>query len=608
MRLRGAVLTVVYAGAALAQVQAQVQLTKIAGGFDHPTYITGAGDGSGRLFVVEQGGTIRIIKDGKVLSTPFLDINTRVACCGERGLLSMAFPPGYPTKSHFYVYYNSLAGDVTISRFGLGASPDVADPSSETVILQISHRQYENHNGGQLVFGPDGFLYIGTGDGGGGGDPLGNAQNTNSLLGKLLRIDVEGGAQTYSIPSGNPFANQSGHKGEIWAYGLRNPWRFSFDPAGDIYIADVGQEQYEEVNVQPVAAGGGQNYGWNRTEGMHCYQAGCSTAGITMPVVEYSHAGNGCSISGGYVYRGTRYPALRGTYYYGDFCTGKVWALKYTGGAWQNTLALTSGLRITTFGQDDTGELYLADSAKGDIYHIVGTAAAVEVQAVVSGASFEPGIAPGGLASLFGLGITNTAGILYPSGSPLPTTLDGISVLVAGTPAPVLAIARVNGIEQINFQVPFESLPGPHVEIAVKNGATQSAAFDAEITSEAPALFTFDGGAHVAAQHADFRPVRSNDAVSAGEAIILYATGLGAVTNEPASGSPSPLDPLAITPKPTVTIGGKSATVEFSGLSPFLVGVYQVNVRIPSGLAAGDQDVVVATGGHTAKAIPIPVK
>jgi glucose/arabinose dehydrogenase len=260
--------------------------------------VTSARDGSGRLFVVEQGGRVKIVKNGTVLPTPFLDISGRVSCCGERGLLSIAFPPGLGPKSQFWADYTDVNGDTTISRFSF--SGDAANAAFETVLLKIA-QPFSNHNGGQLAFGPDEYLYIGMGDGGSGGDPNNNGQNLGSLLGKILRIDVRGTASPYGIPSDNPFAGSSPARSEIWAYGLRNPWRFSFDrKTGDLFIGDVGQSAWEEVDFQAAGSSGGANYGWRVTEGAHCFNpaTGCGFAGITLPVAEYSHA-NGCSITGG---------------------------------------------------------------------------------------------------------------------------------------------------------------------------------------------------------------------------------------------------------------------------------------------------------------------
>ncbi len=344
-----------------------VSLTRVAGGFSQPLLVTHAGDGSGRLFVVERGGLIRIVRNGAVDPQPFLDVSTRVRTRGtEQGLLGLAFPPDYATRGHFYVNYTDKSGgDTRVARYRIGADPDVADPASAHVLLRQS-QPYANHNGGHLAFGPDGYLYIGLGDGGSGGDPQNNAQNPRTLLGKLLRIDVESGADPYAIPPDNPFGN------EIWALGLRNPWRFSFDrAAGDLYIADVGQNAYEEVNFQPADSRGGQNYGWNVMEGMHCYKgAGCDRTGLTAPVAEYANGSGNCSITGGYVYRGAQYPSLQGVYVYGDFCSGRLWGLRRGASGWENAHLLDSGLRLSSFGEDESGNLYLVDFGKGDLHRL----------------------------------------------------------------------------------------------------------------------------------------------------------------------------------------------------------------------------------------------
>src|SRR5881628_2568281 len=291
----------------------------VASGLRNPVTIAHAADGSGRLFVVEQAGRIRILRGGQPLARPFLDISGRVNCCGERGMLGLAFPPGFADKQRFYVYYTAAKGNLIISRFQVSPDPDLADASSETVILDIDHHEYENHNGGNLAFGPnDGYLYIGTGDGGGGGDSLLSGQNPAKLLGKLLRIDVESGVSPYSVPETNPFVGKDNVRPEIWAYGLRNPWRFSFDRStGDLFIGDVGQDTWEEVNFQQASSPGGENYGWNQMEGNHCFVQKCSGEGLTMPIAEHSHE-EGCTVIGGYVYRGTRFPGMQGFYIYGD--------------------------------------------------------------------------------------------------------------------------------------------------------------------------------------------------------------------------------------------------------------------------------------------------
>lgn len=345
----------------------QITLTPLAIGLVEPVSITNAGDASGRLFVVERSGTIRIIKNGSIIATPFLDLTSAVRSTGgEQGLLGLAFPPGFGTSGRFYVNYTRTfgIGDTVVARHVLTANPDVANPAGETLLTVV--QPFANHNGGQLAFGPDGMLYIALGDGGSGGDPSGNAQNLSTHLGKILRIDVESGTAPYAIPTGNPFNN------EIWAYGLRNPWRFSFDRVtGDLFIADVGQGLFEEVNFQPAGSPGGENYGWNIMEGLHCFNsATCNRAGLVLPVVEYGHEGGNCSVTGGFVYRGHQYPALRGIYLYADFCSGRIWGLRHTGAGWENSLLLDTDLLISTFGEDEQGNLYLADFGGGGIYKV----------------------------------------------------------------------------------------------------------------------------------------------------------------------------------------------------------------------------------------------
>ena len=344
---------------------ATLTLTPVARGLDAPVTIANAGDGSNRLFVLEQKGTVRIVRDGAVAATPFLDIAKLVRSGGEQGLLGIAFPPDFARSKTFYVNYTNRSGigNTVVASFRVGADADLADPATRKKLLGIV-QPYANHNGGQLVFGPDGFLYIGTGDGGSGGDPHGNGQRKDTLLGKILRIDVLSGTTPYAIPA-NPFGN------EIWAYGLRNPWRFSFDRGtGDFYLADVGQNQVEEINFQPAAAGAGANYGWKVMEGSSCFEnPGCSSAGLTLPVAEYLHGNGDCSVTGGYVYRGS-IEALRGIYLYGDFCSGRIWGLQRSGGSWINQLLIDTPYSISTFGEDETGELYLGDYSGGTIYRI----------------------------------------------------------------------------------------------------------------------------------------------------------------------------------------------------------------------------------------------
>jgi glucose/arabinose dehydrogenase len=351
----------------------RVAFTRVAGGFSSPTHVTSARDGSGRLFVVEQGGRVRIVKNGTVLPTPFLDVSNRVSCCGERGLLSIAFPPG--RLSHdFYADYTDVNGDTTISRFFVSSDPNVSNAASEQVLLKIA-QPFANHNGGQLAFGPDGYLYVGMGDGGSGGDPNNNGQSLTTLLGKILRIDVQGPASPYGIPPDNPFAgSSSSSRPEIWAYGLRNPWRFSFDrKTGDLYVGDVGQSAWEEVDFQPAGSAGGANYGWRLTEGAHCYNppSGCNTTGITLPVAEYGHVNGNCSITGGVVYRGRDFARLSGIYFYADYCSGRIWGLRRGVPGWETLELLKPGFGFTSFGEDDAGEVYAVDGNSGTLHRLV---------------------------------------------------------------------------------------------------------------------------------------------------------------------------------------------------------------------------------------------
>lgn len=333
-------------------------LDLFATGLSNPVFLT-APMQDGRVFIVEQAGRIRVVRDGELQAAPLLDISSRVGSGGERGLLSVAFHPRYAANHFFYVYFTAPNGEIRIERFTTSADPDIADPATSKVILSTPHSNYSNHNGGLASFGPDGFLYLGLGDGGGGGDPLGSGQNFNTLLGSLLRIDVDGG-DPYSVPPDNPFVGQAGRRGEVWAKGLRNPWRYAFDVATErLYVADVGQSQREEVSVVP-ANRPGVNYGWNVMEGSRCYNAAtCAQTGLTLPVLDYDHT-IGCSITGGYVYRGSAIPELHGHYFYSDYCSGWLKSFRFQNGAaadlkdWELEVG-----PVTSFGQDASGELYV---------------------------------------------------------------------------------------------------------------------------------------------------------------------------------------------------------------------------------------------------------
>lgn len=349
------------------------RLAEIVSGLNFPLYLTAPPGDLSRLFIVEKGGVIRIVKDGTLLPVPFLDISAQVSTAGEQGLLGMAFDPDYASSGRFVVHYTDIVGDTRLSSFRASADPDVADAASEAVIL-TADQPYSNHNGGQVSFGPDGFLYLGLGDGGSSGDPEGRGQDLSDLLGSILRIDVRS-TPPYTVPADNPFVAVAGASPEVWSYGLRNPWRFSFDRAtGDLYIADVGQNRFEEVDVSPAAAGSGRgvNYGWSRMEGAHCFISGCDATGLELPAFEYSH-GQGCSITGGYVYRGGAVPALQGQYFFADFCQGWVRSFRYSGGSATELTdwpTLSTGGSIVSFGEDAAGELYVVE-AGGRVSQIV---------------------------------------------------------------------------------------------------------------------------------------------------------------------------------------------------------------------------------------------
>jgi glucose/arabinose dehydrogenase len=350
-----------------------VALQVVASGLILPLDLT-APDGDTRLFIVEKGGTIRIVKDGSLLPTPFLDISGQVSTGAEQGLLGLAFHPQYATNGRFIVHYTDLAGDTRVSGFRVSPDPDVADAASEVSIL-AEDQPFSNHNGGQVLFGPDGYLYVMLGDGGSANDPGGRGQSLADLLGSILRVEpLDGGG--YSVPPDNPFVATVGARPEIWSYGLRNPWRVAFDPAtGDLYIADVGQTQWEEVDVSPSAdgAGRGLNFGWNIMEGPECLtDSSCDQDAFELPVLSYDHS-DGCSITGGFVYRGAAIPALQGHYFYSDYCRGWVRSFRFENGSAVDQFqwpALAPGSGVPSFGRDATGELYVM-STDGVVFKIV---------------------------------------------------------------------------------------------------------------------------------------------------------------------------------------------------------------------------------------------
>lgn len=449
--------------------QNAIQLEVYSSGFSQPVDIANAGDE--RLFVVEKAGFIRIIDGaGNRLPQPFLDIDARVnSIASERGLLGLAFHPDYQNNGYFYVNYTNNDGDTRISRFSRSASgPNEADPNSELILLEVD-QPYSNHNAGDLNFGPDGYLYFGMGDGGLGGDPLNSGQTRLSLLGKMLRIDVDNG-NPYAIPPGNPFADDDFTADEIWALGLRNPWRFSFDRlTGDMWIADVGQDSWEEIDFQPASSTGGENYGWRCYEGFAPYNTNnCGPAGeYTPPIHAYANSNSvGCSVTGGFVYRGEAFPALYGKYIYADYCSGRFWSLEPDGqGGWVNTeLINTTNSEFVTFGEDKSGELFVGGIGSGNIFRIKVNCAALPVPEI----SAEDNVlsAPEGYQSYQWLlggqpleGANEAAFTALESGSYSVQVVDGNGCALVSEPIAV----TVNSLEDLGLQSlsvspnPFES-------------------------------------------------------------------------------------------------------------------------------------------------------
>ena len=394
------------AAVVLAPAAHAARTTLVADGLERPNLVT-APPWDLRLFIVEQRGVIRILEGGELLETPFLDIDDLVVDIGgfdERGLLGLAFHPDYDNNGQFFVYYTNNESNSVVARYEVSADPDVADPASAQIVLTVD-QPFENHNGGMLAFGLEGYLYIGLGDGGSAGDPGNRAQDLTTLLGKMLRIDVDGGAP-YAIPPDNPFVGTPDALDEIWAYGLRNPWRYSFDrETSDLWIGDVGQSSWEEIDFQPAASSGGENYGWRLMEGSHCYNppVDCDDGTLTHPIYEYDHESGRCSVTGGYVYRGAALPELQGQYFFGDFCTGEIWSFREEGGEAVDVQDRTAELSpggglsidfIASFGEDGFGELYVidrGDGTNGEVFKIVPETADV------GGAEGGSGGAPGGV-------------------------------------------------------------------------------------------------------------------------------------------------------------------------------------------------------------------
>ena len=577
-----------------------LQFEELVGGLSRPVGVTHAGDGSGRLFITLQTGQIIIYDGSNILPVPFLDLSPVIGCCGERGLLGLAFHPNFEGNGSFFVHYYSPANEVVIARYQVSAGLNHADPQSAEILLRVP-QPFQNHNAGQLQFGPDGYLYIALGDGGGAGDPGNRAQDLGTLLGKILRIDVDSG-DPYAIPPTNPFVNASGARPEIWSRGLRNPWRFTFDRAtGDMFIGDAGQDSWEEISFQPSGQGG-LNFGWRPMEGRHCFNppSGCSLALLTQPILEYANVPDSCggAVIAGYRYRGERYAQLQGVYFYADFCTGRLYAATESGGNWTPLGHRQTSFNFTSFGEDEAGELYFTSLAPGSLFRInsIGgppNSPSINSGGVVSAASFaaESPLTPGSIVSLFGLNLAQ--GTQTGLAVPLTTELAGTRLLVNGTPAPLFFV----GPQQMNIQIPWELQGQTSVNLTVQSAGLNSPAVNVPLAPHGPGLFTLTGtgsgqGAimiagtsSIAAEPGAYPGSRP---VVAGETISIFGTGFGGVTNQPVTGDGAPSTPLAeTTAQPVIRIGDLPAAVSFSGLAPGFVGLNQVNAVVPQGVAAG---------------------
>src|SRR5262245_8012465 len=567
--------------------QGMVQLIPVVDGLSSPLYVTSARDGSNRLFIVEQTGSVKVLIPGATapLPTPFLNIASKIVAGGEQGLLGLAFHPQYTSNGRFFVNYTRRPdGATVVSEFRVSAGdPNVAD-TAERVIITIA-QPFANHNGGWIDFGPDGFLYIGMGDGGSGNDPGNRAQNNNELLGKMLRIDVNtNGTAPYVSPPTNPFFGSIPGRDEIYATGLRNPFRCSFDRGtGMLYAGDVGQGIIEEVDI--ITLGG--NYGWRVFEGSRCTNLGpapCVASNFAAPLLEYDHSGGRCSVTGGYVYRGAGNSLPAGAYVYADFCTGEIFMRN--GGS--NSLILDTDLQISSFGEDEAGEIYVVGLG-GSVHRL----AAPSIATPVSAASYRGAqLAPASIAAAFGPNFATTTQF-PPAGQSLPTTLGGVSVNIidaTGTsrPAPLFFVSPL----QINFLVPNDSSPGNGtIYVTNTNGTISTGGFN--IAGVSPGLFTFNANrngiaaAVVLRVKADgrqiFEPIVQLDAQNQfvpipidlgpdlGNAtdqvfLVTFGTGfrfrssLGAVS---------------------ATVGGTAAMTTFAGAQPDLVGLDMANILLP---------------------------
>lgn len=589
-----------------------IQLVPVVGNLSSPVFITSARDGSNRLFIVEQTGRIRVLPPGASapLAVPFLDVNAKIVCCGEQGLLGLAFHPQFASNRRFFINYTRRGdGATVISEFTVSASDANVAETAEKIILTIA-QPYSNHNGGMIDFGPDSFMYIGTGDGGSGNDPENRAQNNNELLGKMLRIDVDtpNGNVPYSSPSSNPFFGPTPGRDEIYATGLRNPFRHSFDrQTGQLYAGDVGQGQIEEVSI--ITLGG--NYGWRVFEGTRCTNLGpapCTPSNYIAPITEYNHSGGRCSVTGGYVYRGPGLSLLLGSYIFGDYCSGEI--LLFNNNA--ASVMLDTNLQISSFGEDEAGELYVV-GLQGSIFRITAPGSSSSVSA----ASYQSGpLAPEAIVAAFGTGMA-TATQTPPGNQTLPTTLAGLSVRVtdaagATRNAPLFFVSPT----QVNYQLPPGTATGA-ATISFVNANGTVASETVNIAGVAPGLFSAsaNGGGLAAAVVQRMRdgaqttePVARFDEVS--NQLVAVPIDLEPATDEVflvlfGSGFRfrSALSSV------TATVGGTPVEITFAGAQGTFTGLDQANLRLPRSLSGrGEVDVVLTVDGQTANTVRVAIR
>ena len=578
--------------------RAAIHLQTVAAGLTAPVYVTAAGDQGRRLFIVEQGGTIRVLAGGMLLPQPFLDLRDRVRAGGEMGLLGLAFHPHYANNGRFFVNYtHDGAGglETIIAEYVVSAGDaSVAVKESERILLTYS-QPFQNHNGGMIAFGPDGFLYIAAGDGGSGGDPQGNGQNLNTLLGKMLRIDVDSGTP-YAIPPDNPFADSPG-RDEIWAYGLRNPWRFSFDrETGRLIAGDVGQNRREEIDI--IERGG--NYGWNILEGNLCFSpaSNCNRTGLISPIHDYDRD-QGNSVTGGYTYRGTQVPSLVGKYLFSDFGSGHLWALSETSdGQWRHEELLATGLNVSSFGEDENGELYVVDYG-GTVRRIAsdGGEPVVSIGGVVNAASFLNGpVAPGELVAVFGAGLgrEELVGARLDEFGRLEDLLEQTRVWFDGWPAPLLAAKS----DQVNAQVPYGVEGGNSSVMQVQVGGALSNPVRLDVAASAPGLFALASGRGPGAiLNENLSLNSSSNPATRGSIVVLFASGEGQTDPPGVDGQlsefPFPTPQLPV----SVLIGGIAAQIQFAGMAPGFAGLLQVNAVVPQNVSPGSTVPVVLRVG-----------